>query len=486
MPWRHGDTDLHDDFLVGYDDHDVARLSEFLMPLRPPPRHLLYVCGLTTVCRHPELRYDIKDQDKNVIDMDTFLKLPSCTGIIVSRGDPIPEDQRPKPWVTPPLGTGVKIPEAAEGTKKKRKVQKHHELIQSGLEEILSFTPLHQAPPETSKNPTPVVDVTQGTSHIKKEVVNLSGNTRVPTPPAAMVLPSPRTIVMLWILVRRRLPYRRRKNYSTGKKEEHELNERKLRDSSQCFHQGHEDELVNNQAVCLSPKGTLKRHEQLSHDYVDLVNRSDANLAELDRLRLSLQKENQNNDGLGNKLSLLDSAHSECSSHEKELIDRVKDLEREKDEWRATASNQVEKIRRLEKDLEPKTQQLKVAEEKIGGLKHEKLSLSAEVAQDEVDCQQLVWEFIPTVVKRLHASVEYRKSLAAPSQNHHQNPSIILTLYQNHMDPSNHVLFPWSNGIPLDCQGGNGGGEGGNNLRGCDFPMSWVCRGWGMVLAGNV
>nr|GEY37390.1 hypothetical protein [Tanacetum cinerariifolium] len=190
--------------------------------------------------------------------------------------------------------------------------------------------------------------------------------------------------------------------------------------SSQCFHQGHEDELVNNQAVCLSPKGTLKRHEQLSHDYVDLVNRSDANLAELDRLRLSLQKENQNNDGLGNKLSLLDSAHSECSSHEKELIDRVKDLEREKDEWRATASNQVEKIRRLEKDLEPKTQQLKVAEEKIGGLKHEKLSLSAEVAQDEVDCQQLVWEFIPTVVKRLHASVEYRKSLAAPQIAHSQ------------------------------------------------------------------
>ncbi|GJU26008.1 ribonuclease H-like domain-containing protein [Tanacetum coccineum] len=66
MPWRHGDTDLHDDFSASYNENDVARLSEFLVPLRPPPRHLLYVCGLTTSFRHPELQYNIRDQDNNV------------------------------------------------------------------------------------------------------------------------------------------------------------------------------------------------------------------------------------------------------------------------------------------------------------------------------------------------------------------------------------------------------------------------------------
>nr|GEZ64841.1 hypothetical protein [Tanacetum cinerariifolium] len=65
MPWRHDDTNLHDDFPTHYDEGEVARMSEFLVPLRPPPRHLLYVCGLTTTCRHPELRYDIKDPDMN-------------------------------------------------------------------------------------------------------------------------------------------------------------------------------------------------------------------------------------------------------------------------------------------------------------------------------------------------------------------------------------------------------------------------------------
>nr|GEV83060.1 hypothetical protein [Tanacetum cinerariifolium] len=110
MPWRHSDTDLHDDFPTHFNEEDVARLSEFQVPLRSPPRHLLYTCGLTTACRHPGIQYHIKDQDKNVISMDTFLKLLTWTGTVVSKGDPLPEDQRPKPRVTPPLPVGAPIP----------------------------------------------------------------------------------------------------------------------------------------------------------------------------------------------------------------------------------------------------------------------------------------------------------------------------------------------------------------------------------------
>ncbi|GJX58688.1 hypothetical protein Tco_0290078 [Tanacetum coccineum] len=114
---------------------------------------------------------------------------------------------------------------------------------------------------------------------------------------------------------------------------------------------------------------------------------ADANSKELDRLRLSLQRANQDNEGLNNKLSLLDSVHSECPSREKELLDR---------------------------ELELKTPQLTIVEEKIKGLEHEKLALSAEEAKAEADLRKLVQEFISTVVRRLHTSVEYRQSLAAP------------------------------------------------------------------------
>ncbi|GJT23750.1 hypothetical protein Tco_0893687 [Tanacetum coccineum] len=393
MPWRHGDTDLHDDFPTNYSANDSARLSEVLVPLRPPPRHLLYMCGLTTACRHPELRYDIKDQNNNVIDMDTFLKLPSWTGTIVSRGGPIPEDQRPKPRVTPPLETEAEAKrggaEANEEPKKRRKVQKPHVSMQSGSEGTLSATPLNQAEPKTVWEPTPPGGPDVVGSHVQKEVVDLSGNTLVSTPPVAPTQPSAQT----------EPPTAQKPATSEGH-------------SSQSSHPGHEDELLvshlatpaedeflgglSNVEVVSSAYQTLgqsvlaqgellKRHEQLSHDFVDLVNRNDANLT-----------------------------HSECPSREKELLERVKDLERERDELRFTASNQVERIQSLEKELEPRVQKLAAVEDQIKVLEDEKLALSVRAVQAETERHNLIQEFIPTVVRRLHTSVEYRQSLAAP------------------------------------------------------------------------
>nr|GEY50358.1 hypothetical protein [Tanacetum cinerariifolium] len=158
----------------------------------------------------------------------------------------------------------------------------------------------------------------------------------------------------------------------------------------------------------------LKRHKQLNHDYVDLRNRNDAHILELDHLRSSVRRTEQENEGLDNKLSLIESAHSRFRSREKELTDVVKDLEKKKDEWRVTALNQVEHIHALEKDLEPKTYQLATTEERIRVLEGEKRALSAELARSEIDRQNLIQEFIPTVVRRLHTSAKYRKVMAVP------------------------------------------------------------------------
>nr|GFC29916.1 hypothetical protein [Tanacetum cinerariifolium] len=143
-------------------------------------------------------------------------------------------------------------------------------------------------------------------------------------------------------------------------------------------------------------------------------NRNDAHLLELDHIRSSVRRADQDNEGMANKLDLLKSAHFGFESQEKELMDGLKDLERERDEWWVTASNQVEKIRGFKKDLELKTHRLEAAEEKIRVLESEKLALSAELTQAEADRQKLIWEYIPTVVKILHTNVEYKQSLAAP------------------------------------------------------------------------
>nr|GFA18313.1 hypothetical protein [Tanacetum cinerariifolium] len=237
---------------------------------------------------------------------------------------------------------------------------------------------------------------------VEKDVVDLSGNTRMSSPPVIDVPPSPR-----------------QEHHDT-----HEIH-------SQSSHHGSEDEPVGNRyslhndlLVCtfrackelVSHLATLtedeflgallnvevisrayqtlgqsmvaqeelrKRHEQLNHDYVDLQNCNDAHLLELDHLRSSVRRTEQENEGLNNKLSLIESAHFGCESREKELTDVVKDLEKDRDEWRVTASNQVEQIRALEKDLEPKTYQLESDEERIRVLEGEKRALLAELARLE-------------------------------------------------------------------------------------------------------
>nr|GEY93888.1 hypothetical protein [Tanacetum cinerariifolium] len=109
---------------------EVARMFEFLVPLRPPPRHLLYVCRLTTACQHPELSYDIKDRDMN-------------------------------------------------GFKVEKKGAKNNESIQSGFEATLSATTIHQASLEAGKNPAAATaEIATDTPRTAKVIINLSGNTR--------------------------------------------------------------------------------------------------------------------------------------------------------------------------------------------------------------------------------------------------------------------------------------------------------------------
>ncbi|GJZ97932.1 hypothetical protein Tco_0670385 [Tanacetum coccineum] len=80
----------------------------------------------------------------------------------------------------------------------------------------------------------------------------------------------------------------------------------------------------------LSHGELLKRHERLNRDHVDLYNHSKTQLEELNRLRNDLQREMQ--------------------------------MERKRDDWRRTASDQVRRIKQLEEVLEPRSMQLSDAE----------------------------------------------------------------------------------------------------------------------------
>nr|GEV37737.1 hypothetical protein [Tanacetum cinerariifolium] len=53
-------------------------------------------------------------------------------------------------------------------------------------------------------------------------------------------------------------------------------------------------------------------------------------------------------------------------------------------------------------------------------LEDEKAVLLAKLDQAKKDYHKLVWEFIATVVRKLHTSIEYRQSLAAPEAKHRE------------------------------------------------------------------
>ncbi|GJY58422.1 hypothetical protein Tco_0458314 [Tanacetum coccineum] len=316
---------------------------------------------------HPGMTMNRLPSRYIVISMDTFLKLPTWTRTVVSKGDPLLEDQRPKPRVTPPLPVGAPIPAL---TPFQKNLEKPNPKIAAAREK--------KDQTELAYEDEPV-----GNRYVPNW--GLRNDLRVCTFRACKELVS---------------------HLATPAEDEFFS----VLSNAEVISRAYQ---TLGQSVVAQGE-LLKRHEQLNHDYVDLRNRNDVHLLELGHLRSSVRRTKQENEGLTNKLSLIESAHSGCESREKELTDVVKDLERERDEWRLTASNQVEQIRTLEKDLEPKACQLETAEERIRVLEDEKRALSAELARAEIDRQRLVREFIPTVVRRLHTSVEYRQALAAP------------------------------------------------------------------------
>ncbi|GKC58529.1 hypothetical protein Tco_1086127, partial [Tanacetum coccineum] len=170
----------------------------------------------------------------------------------------------------------------------------------------------------------------------KKEVVELSENTRLPTPPVinatqpsshARIGPSPDGVTFS-----NANPIHSIHQEEGGSSVEHQfVPERASQFSRKCV---------------LSQGELLKWHKRLNSEHVDLHNWSDVQLEELNRLRDDLRREMLKNNGLTKQLSLLETIH-------------------------LSSSGQVEKIKALEGEIGPKSRLLTDAEEKVRHLEEE-------------------------------------------------------------------------------------------------------------------
>ncbi|GKA40796.1 hypothetical protein Tco_0733389 [Tanacetum coccineum] len=106
--------------------------------------------------------------------------------------------------------------------------------------------------------------------------------------------------------------------------------------------------------------------------------------------RNDLQRMMQTNDGLSKQLSLIDSVHSSCEDKERELVNQLKEMEKERYDWRRTASELVENIKVLEGEIEPKSWRLADAKERVRQLEGENSKLVSDLAQAEMDHHKLI------------------------------------------------------------------------------------------------
>ncbi|GJV72730.1 hypothetical protein Tco_1492725 [Tanacetum coccineum] len=100
----------------------------------------------------------------------------------------------------------------------------------------------------------------------------------------------------------------------------------------------------------------------------------------------------------------LSKSYDGALTQEKSLQDRLEEVEEEKKEADNLNSSQADRIRQLEEAL-------KQAEATVVQLRAEKVHYAVKAGKGEMVRQKIVNQYLPTFVRRLHQSTEYKRSL---------------------------------------------------------------------------
>lgn len=151
----------------------------------------------------------------------------------------------------------------------------------------------------------------------------------------------------------------------------------------------------------------LRRFSQLNRDYRELteVHMGCGDLSE--KLR-GVEEERDASvakfDKIFKEFRDLEDEVSAASARQEGLVEQLEEMEKDKNEWRSTASSQAARIKELEGQLSNKSTEL-------SQLQEQNKQLTASVAQSEVVRHNTVKELLPAVCRRLFQSREYKKSM---------------------------------------------------------------------------
>ncbi|GJV09568.1 hypothetical protein Tco_1347224 [Tanacetum coccineum] len=112
MAWRHHDSDIHDPLPTdGFRASDVVTLIDQSIDIRPVPSGLLFHAGLATTWEFSGFLPIFKDTEGNVVTMSEYLRFPFLDGATIEQGDALSARDAITSHTTGPLPVNQSLPE---------------------------------------------------------------------------------------------------------------------------------------------------------------------------------------------------------------------------------------------------------------------------------------------------------------------------------------------------------------------------------------
>ncbi|GJU18677.1 hypothetical protein Tco_1146643 [Tanacetum coccineum] len=420
MAWRHHDSDIHDPLPIdGFRASDVVTLTNQSIDIRPVPSGLLFHAGLATTWEFPGFLPSFKDTEGNVVTMSEYLRFPFLDGGPNNRTEGMPfsllemlllkEVEIPDPKIVAirerkARAAAKKRTErkrvaggegGSKGKPKRRKVSAVRPEERDSTEEASSASPLRTSMMRAFGESQRTRDTAE-TSFVDGLGDRADGAES--SRPRSVYVPE-------WTIHRRSrvdTPEECRELLT-------HLAPPAVREEMNAYD--------NNTAMerawfsiargAMAQTDALLRFEALYDAHLALKERCEDVTRQLVSTRTDFTHASNLYNTLSNKYQQVRGEHAGCA-------EKLVNAERERDELRAVNAGQVSQIKELEAELAKKDSALVFSDRVSNERAAENEKLVSKLGYFEKEKIDSIGKLLPTVVRRLLNSHEYKESLSIP------------------------------------------------------------------------
>ncbi|GJU69263.1 hypothetical protein Tco_1255522 [Tanacetum coccineum] len=464
MAWRHHDSDIHDPLPTdGFRASDVVTLTDQSIDIRPVPSGLLFHAGLATTWEFSGFLPIFKDTEGNVVTMSEYLRFPFLDGATIEQGDALSARDAITSHTTGPLPVNQSLPEktarlkeveipdpkivairerkaraaakkraerkraaggegGSKGKPKRRKVSAVRAEEEDSTEEASSASPLRTVAPNPSFLLKDVDDAGTAESretnifgesrgHGETVETHPADETRLTESPVPARNPEKTAVQDLVPVVRSNLAGDHADGAESSRPGSvyvpewtiHRREEMNAYDNSTAM----ERAWFSIARGAMAQTDALLRFEALYDAHLALKERCEDVTRQLVSTRTDFTHASNLYNTLSNRYQQVRGEHAGCA-------EKLINAERERDELRAVNADQTSQIKELEAELARKDSALVFSDRVSNERAVENERLVSKLGYLEKEKTDSIGKLLPTVVRRLLNSHEYKESLSIP------------------------------------------------------------------------